>query len=107
MRLHHEKDWDAPSRRTAAALAEQLEYWPLAIELACGHLAGREFGLREAGRCLEQIRGGPLPADAGHPRRPAHHATPFSILPKGTLILRDLDLEMVVVMPRAPREQRG
>ncbi|MEU6171739.1 NB-ARC domain-containing protein [Streptantibioticus parmotrematis] len=56
MRLHHEEDWDAPSQRTAAALAEQLEYWPLAVELACGHLAGREFGLREAGRYLEQIR---------------------------------------------------
>ncbi|MFD5545231.1 NB-ARC domain-containing protein [Streptomyces goshikiensis] len=56
MRLHQGDDWDAVSERTAAALAEQLEYWPLAIELACGHLAGYEFGLSEAGRYLEQIR---------------------------------------------------
>ncbi|MEU6026964.1 NB-ARC domain-containing protein [Streptomyces tauricus] len=56
MRLHHEGDWDADSERTAAALAEQLEYWPLAMELACGHLAGCEFGLREAGLYLRQIR---------------------------------------------------
>ncbi|MGV9315656.1 NB-ARC domain-containing protein [Streptomyces sp. NPDC003691] len=56
MRLHHGDDWDSASERVATALAKQLECWPLAMELACGHLAGCEFGLNEAGRYLEQIR---------------------------------------------------
>ncbi|MCX4855687.1 hypothetical protein [Streptomyces canus] len=57
LRLHPKAvQLNAPSQRTAAALAEQLEYWPLAVELACGHLAGCEFGLRETSRYLGQIR---------------------------------------------------
>ncbi|MFC5147044.1 NB-ARC domain-containing protein [Streptomyces aureoversilis] len=56
MRLGEQEGWDARSERTAAALAERLEYWPLAMELACGYLAGCEFGLSEADAYLEQIR---------------------------------------------------
>ncbi|MFF4445988.1 NB-ARC domain-containing protein [Streptomyces sp. NPDC001502] len=56
IRLSPDEDWDALSERTASDLAQRLNYWPLAIELACGHLAGCEFGLNEAARYLEQIR---------------------------------------------------
>ncbi|WP_414167602.1 NB-ARC domain-containing protein [Streptoverticillium reticulum] len=56
MRMCQDDEWDSHSEQTASGLAERLEYWPLAIELACGHLAGGEFGLNEAARYLEQIR---------------------------------------------------
>ncbi|MFE0377891.1 NB-ARC domain-containing protein [Streptomyces inhibens] len=56
MRLSEGEDWSSHSEQTASDLAQRLEYWPLAIELACGHLAGCEFGLSEAARYLEQIR---------------------------------------------------
>ena len=35
---------------------------------------------------------GPVPADAGDHPSPDRHRNPFSILTKGTLILRDLEL---------------
>ncbi|MFI2239447.1 tetratricopeptide repeat protein [Streptomyces chrestomyceticus] len=56
MRMCQDDAWDDLSEQTASDLAQRLEYWPLAIELACGHLAGSEFGLKEAARYLEQIR---------------------------------------------------
>ena len=49
------------------------------------HRHGHQCGLLPAGR-------GPLRADARHHRRAARRANPFSILTKGTLITRDLDL---------------
>ncbi|MFK8906771.1 NB-ARC domain-containing protein [Streptomyces sp. YS-3] len=56
LRLGQDQDWDATSEQTAADLAQRLQYWPLAIELACGHLAGCELGLGDAARYLDQIR---------------------------------------------------
>ncbi|WP_159027413.1 NB-ARC domain-containing protein [Streptomyces sp. Tue 6075] len=56
MRLGQQGSWDARRERTAAALAERLEHWPLAMELACGYLAGCELGLSEADTYVEQIR---------------------------------------------------
>lgn len=56
LRLGQEQDWDAGSEKAAADLAQRLQYWPLAIELACGHLAGCELGPGEAARYLDQIR---------------------------------------------------
>ncbi|MFJ5231290.1 hypothetical protein ACIQBJ_15500 [Kitasatospora sp. NPDC088391] len=60
MRLTTGPDARAPltgeERRNADRLAAVLERWPLALELACGYLAGCERGLAEVPRYLERIR---------------------------------------------------
>lgn len=48
--------WDKASEQAAVELAQNLEYWPLAIELACGYLASCGLGLAEVPRYLELIR---------------------------------------------------
>ncbi|MFD6625642.1 hypothetical protein [Streptomyces diastaticus] len=48
--------WDKGSEQAAVELAQNLEYWPLAIELACGYLASCGLGLAEVSRYLELIR---------------------------------------------------
>lgn len=48
--------WDKVSEQAAVELAQNLEYWPLAIELACGYLASCGLGLAEVPRYLELIR---------------------------------------------------
>ncbi|MFJ9823907.1 NB-ARC domain-containing protein [Streptomyces sp. NPDC101160] len=48
--------WSETHEQTATELVRNLEHWPLAIELACGYLAGCGLGLAEAPRYLEIIR---------------------------------------------------
>ncbi|AUG78191.1 hypothetical protein CFP65_3395 [Kitasatospora sp. MMS16-BH015] len=43
-------------RCAASDLSSTMEHWPLALELACGYLAGCERGLDEVPRYLKKIR---------------------------------------------------
>ncbi|MER6393587.1 NB-ARC domain-containing protein [Streptomyces sp. NPDC001523] len=48
--------WSETHEQVATELVRNLEHWPLAIELACGYLAGCGLGLAEVPRYLEIIR---------------------------------------------------
>ncbi|MFG2754326.1 NB-ARC domain-containing protein [Streptomyces xanthophaeus] len=48
--------WSETHEQAATELVRNLEHWPLAIELACGYLAGCGLGLAEVPRYLEIIR---------------------------------------------------
>lgn len=48
--------WSKTHEQAATELVRNLEHWPLAIELACGYLAGCGLGLAEVPRYLEIIR---------------------------------------------------
>ena len=73
----------------------------LGRELACAPVEGRPHRDGHRHRPLPAGRG-PLPADARHPEALITQRNPFSILTKGSLILRDVDL-----LRRRPRSLRS
>ncbi|WP_194892243.1 tetratricopeptide repeat protein [Catenulispora pinisilvae] len=48
--------WNDEAESSATELGDAMAHWPLAIELACGYLAGCERGLSELPRYLSRIR---------------------------------------------------
>ncbi|MFB7052031.1 NB-ARC domain-containing protein [Streptomyces vinaceus] len=122
--------WSETHERVATELVRNLEHWPLAIELACGYLAGCGLGLAEVPRYLEIIRDRALDDEQSVPpdyprtlvaailvalRRIAHASTDerqqgtsgaalASIIAASYMASRQIPLQLMVAAAVLPRE---